>query len=148
MSVVQSKGLENLQSLSVGLFELTLCETINLLASLPNLATLKCKESGLGHQFDAIPRCELADYVLFTYYPLSKTFRRWECEADSSSAMDCVALCAVLLAIACPQFSCTSVSVLNNKEYARCVANVVAEEPFINYRDLIQPLPSLDASID
>ncbi|KAJ2457006.1 hypothetical protein GGF42_002936 [Coemansia sp. RSA 2424] len=122
-------------------FKLTLCEIINLLGSLPSITHLLSSSVELGHQFDDMTVDELGDYMLMSYYPLSKTFRRWTCHTLRSSTGEVEALCVVLLAIACPRFSCTTVELDCYNAYCERVEELVATEPYAGFVELIEPLP-------
>ncbi|KAJ2744329.1 hypothetical protein GGI20_003056 [Coemansia sp. BCRC 34301] len=146
LSIVRNKTLDSLQYLDVRSFELSLCETINLLASLPSLKSLVSSSAGLGHQFDDMDFDELGDYMLMAYYPLSKVFNCWTCFTLNPDAAEEEALCAVLLAIACPRLSCAAVRVSRHSMYCKCVRELMSVEPYAGFLELVEPLPFENAS--
>ncbi|KAJ1819978.1 hypothetical protein LPJ60_003469 [Coemansia sp. RSA 2675] len=141
MSVIRVKSLDQLQRLNMNNFNLTLCEIINMLRSLPSLTHLVSCEPELGYQFGELEVDDLGEYMLMAYYPLSKTFRSWTCCRLSTSTVDELSLCAILLAIACPRLSCASVGSIKFNEYCECVGEMMSEEPLASYLDLVEPLP-------
>ncbi|KAJ2741618.1 hypothetical protein GGI20_005062 [Coemansia sp. BCRC 34301] len=94
----------NIQALSLFQASLALWDLVGLIQSLPLLSDLQTGEPTLGKLPRGVAMAGLPEYVRSTLAPMGVRFRCWHISSVSNGKHGRLATCALLLALACPNF--------------------------------------------
>ncbi|KAJ2886413.1 hypothetical protein H4R27_000704 [Coemansia aciculifera] len=130
----------NIQVLKLVRISLDLWDVITLIQSLPLLSDLHTPQPKPISVPDDIVHHELPDYVQRTYAPAGKRFRCWHLSYRSFGDHMAVVMCALLLALVCPNFNYAATPSDMRQGFMRQMEESIASEAFKKYAPRLQRL--------
>ncbi|KAJ2866487.1 hypothetical protein GGH94_001528 [Coemansia aciculifera] len=129
----QLNGLNSIQVLSLDATMLDLWDVIALIKALPSMSDLSVESLRLGPLLDGITLDELPEYVILIYAPMGERFRCWNLKGAIGRRTTKEAMCVLLLALACPNFTFSTLPHYKRKEYAAQLEAELTSDMFKPY---------------
>ncbi|KAJ2744718.1 hypothetical protein GGI20_002733 [Coemansia sp. BCRC 34301] len=124
----------NIRTLDLGHIRLDLWDVITLIKSLPLLSYLRSLYPKLGALPEGVAKDELPAYVIATHAPIGERFRRWDFRGymAAESEVD-VAICVLVLALACPTFVYATIDIMFRDDLTRWMQMALSLDLFCPY---------------
>ncbi|KAJ2908457.1 hypothetical protein GGI21_002866 [Coemansia aciculifera] len=129
-----------IQVLSLPFISLTLWDVVSLIKSLPLLSDLYSRYPIIGELPTGVVHSDLPEYVLSTYFPIGLRFRCWHLERTRSRSFKDIAMCTLLLALACPNFDYAVTEPEEREPFMKQMEDTIATDGFRQYTPRLRRL--------
>ncbi|KAJ2044415.1 hypothetical protein H4S04_006226 [Coemansia sp. S16] len=130
-----------IEVLKLSSLKFNLWDVFTLVKSLPLLADLHTRAPAIDNFPNAISKDELLAHVISNYAPMGERLRFWYVMCpDSYEAYTRAALCVLLLALKCPNFTHTATFRCQREPLMKAMEEIIASDAFQPYAPRLQRL--------